>query len=196
MEQRRKNDAVTFEKDFRAQVVKLYVGILVYQGTIIAHSKRHRIVQYARAVPKVDDWSTLLQDIMDADAECRKFTRIFDSEEHRVRHWELKDILDQQDQQMEMLSRQIGDIHVQSEALFSHADWRENTEILDWVSTTLPGDDHTRILEHGKLNSDYANSGEWLFSRPEFQSWSSADDDSQPVLWLPGPVGTGKSSLM
>lgn len=44
--------------------------------------------------------------------------------EHRVRHWELKDILDQQDQQMEMLSRQIGDVHVQSEALFSHADWR------------------------------------------------------------------------
>ncbi|RAH47264.1 uncharacterized protein BO95DRAFT_359287, partial [Aspergillus brunneoviolaceus CBS 621.78] len=63
----------------------------------------------------------------------------------------------------------------------------ENTEILDWVSTTMPGDDHTRILEHGKLNSDYANSGEWLFSRLEFQSWSRADDDSQPVLWLPGP---------
>ncbi|RAK77846.1 uncharacterized protein BO72DRAFT_97339 [Aspergillus fijiensis CBS 313.89] len=46
MEQRRKHDAITFEKDFRAQVVKLYVGILVYQGTIIAHSKRHRIGEF------------------------------------------------------------------------------------------------------------------------------------------------------
>lgn len=62
----------------------------------------------------------------------------------------------------------------------------ENKEILNWVSTALPHDDHTRILDHGKLNSDYAQSGKWLFRRSEFESWNT-NDDSQSVLWLLGP---------
>ncbi len=60
-------------------------------------------------------------------------------------------------------------------------------EILDWVSTAFPDNDHTRTLEKGKLNREYANSGKWLFCRPEFQLWSNADDDSLSVLWLRGP---------
>ncbi|KAL4778818.1 ankyrin repeat-containing domain protein [Aspergillus varians] len=82
------------------------------------------------------------------------------------------------------------------EARTKRADQAENTAVLDWISTSPPNDDHTRTLKHGKLNSEYANSGKWLFCRPEFQSWSKADDGSASVLWLRGPVGTGKSSLV
>ncbi|KAJ5642154.1 hypothetical protein N7490_006154 [Penicillium lividum] len=195
IEQRRENQAIDLNKDFRTQVVNLYTNILVYQGTIISHNKRNRLVRYARAIPKVDDWNKLLQDIVNLDAECRNFTQIFDFEEQTTRHWELKEILDQQDQQMEQVSFQISHIKEQSEALINDNDRNENKKILDWVSTTLPHDDHTRILEHGKLNSDYAQSGKWLFRRSDFQSWNTSDD-RQSVLWLPGPVGTGKSSLV
>ncbi|KAJ5764963.1 hypothetical protein N7520_004522 [Penicillium odoratum] len=195
IEQRRKNQAIDLKKDFRTQVVNLYTNILVYQGTVISHNKRNRLVQYARAIPKVDDWNKLLQDIVNLDAECRKFTQIFDFEEQSAQHWELKKILEQQDQQMEQVLFQISHIKEQSEALINDNDRSENKTILEWVSTTLPHDDHTRILEHGKLNSDYAQSGKWLFCRSEFQSWNT-NDDSRSVLWLPGPVGTGKSSLV
>ncbi|KAJ5634581.1 hypothetical protein N7528_002423 [Penicillium herquei] len=196
IEQQRNQQAIDLNKDFRIQVVNLYTNILVYQGTIIGHSKRSRLAQYARAIPRIDDWNKLLQDIVDLDAECRKFTQIFDFQEQTARHWELKEILDQQDQQMEQISFQMSHIREQNEALINEVDRRDNKEILDWVSTALPHNDHIRILEHGKLNSDYADSGKWLFSRSEFQTWRNTNDDSQSVLWLPGPVGTGKSSLI
>ncbi|KAJ5724453.1 hypothetical protein N7493_006181 [Penicillium malachiteum] len=196
IEQRRENQAVDLNKDFRLQVVNLYTSILVYQGAIIAHSKRSRLSQYARAIPRIDDWNKLLQDIVDLDADCRKFTQIFDFEEQTARHWELKEILKQQDEQMEQVSFQMSHIREQTEALINENDRRDDKEILDWVSTALPHNDHIRILEHGKLNSDYAESGKWLFSRTEFQSWQNTNDHSQSVLWLPGPVGTGKSSLI
>ncbi|KAJ5721536.1 uncharacterized protein N7483_009470 [Penicillium malachiteum] len=196
IEQRQRSQAIDLNKDFRTQVVNLYTTILVYQGTIISHSKRNRLVQYARAIPKVDDWNTLLQDIVNLDAECRKFTQIFDSEEQTDRYWELKDILEQQDQQMEQVSFDLSHIKDQNEALINDNDRREHKEILDWVSTNMPHNDHIRILEHGKLNSDYAQSGKWLFCRSEFESWRNTSDESQSVLWLPGPVGTGKSSLV
>ncbi|CAG8345569.1 unnamed protein product [Penicillium salamii] len=210
IEQRREHQAIDLNKDFRAQVVNLYTNILVYQGTIILHSKRNRLVQYARALPKIDNWNSLLQGIVNLDVECRKFTQIFDSEEQTARHWELKEILDQQDQQMEQVSLHMSHMREQNETLIHENDRRgtyqarehaqktdhgvENKEILNWVSTALPHDDHTRILDHGKLNSDYAQSGKWLFRRSEFESWNT-NNDSQSVLWLLGPVGTGKSSL-
>ncbi|CAG8946888.1 unnamed protein product [Penicillium salamii] len=96
---------------------------------------------------------------------------------------------------MEQVSLHISHMREQNETLIHENDRRENKEILNWVSTALPHDDHTRILDHGKLNSDYAQSGKWLFRRSEFESWNT-NDDSQSVLWLLGPVGTGKSSLV
>ncbi|KAJ5717884.1 hypothetical protein N7488_003530 [Penicillium malachiteum] len=206
IEQRQNQQAMDLNKDFRTQVVNLYTNILIYQGTIIEHSKRSRLAQYARAIPRIDDWNKLLQDIVDLDAECRKFTRIFDFEEQTARHWELKGILDQQDQRMEQISFRMSRIREQNEAFINenyrrgmhqarnHAHRQttnycpDDEEILDWVSTALPHNDHIRILEHGKLNSDYADSGKWLFSRSEFQTWRNTNDDSQPVLWLPGPA--------
>ncbi|CAG8371539.1 unnamed protein product [Penicillium salamii] len=112
---------------------------------------------------------------------------------------------------MEQVSVQISHMREQNEILIHENNRRgtyqtqnhaqktdncaENKEILNWVSTALPHDDHTRILDHGKLNSDYAQSGKWLFRRSEFESWNT-NNDSQSVLWLLGPVGTGKSSLV
>lgn len=38
------------------------------------------LAQYVRAIPKLDNWSGLLEEISAVDAECRNFTQIFDSE--------------------------------------------------------------------------------------------------------------------
>lgn len=46
IEQRREHQAIDLNKDFRAQVVNLYTNILVYQGTIILHSKRNRLGEF------------------------------------------------------------------------------------------------------------------------------------------------------
>ncbi|CAI7573132.1 unnamed protein product [Penicillium pancosmium] len=177
IEQRQKNQSTILSKDFRAQVVDLYAKILAYQVAIISHCQRHTITQYVRAIPKLDDWSGLLEDKI-------------------VQHRELKHILEEQDQQMESVSTQLSQIYEQNQALISQVQQDENKTILNWISPSSPNDDHTRILEHGKLNSEYADSGRWLFSCPEFQSWSSVENEDVSTLWLRGPVGTGKSSLV
>ncbi len=46
IEQRRKHQDTNLNKDFRTQVVSLYTNILVYQGAIISHSKRHPIGEF------------------------------------------------------------------------------------------------------------------------------------------------------
>ncbi|KAJ5995390.1 hypothetical protein N7481_002367 [Penicillium waksmanii] len=113
-----------------------------------------------------------------------------------VQHRELKQILEEQDQQMDNVSTQLSQLYEQNQVLISQAQLSENRTILNWISPSSPNDDHTRILEHGKLNSEYAGSGRWLFSCPEFQSWSSVENENVSTLWLRGPVGTGKSSLV
>ncbi len=42
--------------------------------------------------------------------------------EQMARHYELKDILEQQDQQMEKVSRQFGHVHEQNQVLINYAD--------------------------------------------------------------------------
>ncbi|EYE95824.1 uncharacterized protein EURHEDRAFT_411547 [Aspergillus ruber CBS 135680] len=61
------------------------------------------------------------------------------------------------------VSRQLGQLYEQSQVLINHANQRENMVIPDWISSAPPNEDHTRTLDDGKLNRDYANSGKWLF---------------------------------
>lgn len=43
------------------------------------------LAQYVRAIPKLDNWNGLLEEISAVDAECRNFTQIFDSEGMNIR---------------------------------------------------------------------------------------------------------------
>jgi hypothetical protein len=105
---------------------------------------------------------------------------------------------------MESVSTQLSQLYEQNQVLISQVQQNgtrrllvyslieanmlaENKTILNWISPSSPNDDHTRILEHGKLNSEYADSGRWLFSSPEFQSWSSVENEDISTLWLRGP---------
>lgn len=46
IEQRRMNDDIVLNNDFRMHVVNLYTSILVYEGAIILHSKRASIGKF------------------------------------------------------------------------------------------------------------------------------------------------------
>ncbi|KAJ5481902.1 hypothetical protein N7475_000714 [Penicillium sp. IBT 31633x] len=139
-EQRQKGEDTSLKQDFRSQIVDLDAKILMYQIAIISHSKRRSILQYARAIPRLDEWEKLLEDILRVDAECRKFTQIFDSQgivkslnpdqsihslartEQMTQHHELKDILEEQDQQMEIVSRQLDGLYEQTQEHIDRAD--------------------------------------------------------------------------
>lgn len=126
-----------------------------------------------------------------------------------LQHRELKQILEEQDERMDNVSTQLNQVYEKNQVLIEEAEQRgvykinksfidtdsiiEAMAILNWVSQSPPNDDHTRILEHGKLNNEYANSGQWLFSCPEFRSWGEIENQDASTLWLRGPGKTVQS---
>lgn len=81
------------------------------------------LVQHVRALPKMDDWSALLNSISSKDAECRKFTQIFEAENQITRHHELKDGLIEQNLRMDMMTLDIKKVNEQTGLLLSQAEY-------------------------------------------------------------------------
>ncbi|EED15242.1 hypothetical protein TSTA_046940 [Talaromyces stipitatus ATCC 10500] len=71
-----------------------------------------------------------------------------------------------------------------------------NLDILNWISTVVPRQEHIRLLEDGKLERKYANAGQWLFHDPEFESWSAHENKDTATLWLCGPGISRKGVLV
>ncbi|PMD15105.1 hypothetical protein NA56DRAFT_357310 [Hyaloscypha hepaticicola] len=76
-------------------------------------------------------------------------------------------------------------------------------EILNWIKQD--GDPEKSLKEIGnKVTSKerYQNCAQWILSRPEFQDWSKGwyplEDRraSKRVIWINGPYGTGKTTIV
>ncbi|KAK6507996.1 hypothetical protein TWF481_006415 [Arthrobotrys musiformis] len=63
---------------------------------------------------------------------------------------------------------------------------------LNRILEKISGFDHTRSFINAR-DRRYPNTGSWLFTLPEFESWDRARDSS--VLWYHGIPGSGKSIL-
>lgn len=80
---------------------------------------------------------------------------------------------------------------------------KDIAEVLKWIKKD---DDPEMELEEigSKATSDerYNECAEWILSRPEFQDWSngwySSENQraSKRVIWIHGPCGTGKTTIM
>lgn len=65
----------------------------------------------------MDDWKALLQEIMSKDADCRKYTEIFDAEDQVLRHGELEIILSQLNTHMDAINRRTQEALEQNQKL-------------------------------------------------------------------------------
>jgi hypothetical protein len=80
---------------------------------------------------------------------------------------------------------------------------KDIAEILNWIKQD--GDPEKSLREIGnKVTSQerYQNCAQWILSRPEFQDWSKGwyplenQGASKPVIWINGPYGTGKTTIV
>lgn len=63
------------------------------------------------------------------------------------------------------------------------------TTIRTWL-----GDDQPETRHRDHLKHKHDGTGEWLFKHPQFQAWYNPEHCTDPLLWLHGLPGAGKSS--
>ncbi|KAI0864845.1 hypothetical protein F4860DRAFT_381533 [Xylaria cubensis] len=68
----------------------------------------------------------------------------------------------------------------------------QHVKVKDWIVNQQPEEFHDNIL-FDTQSDKYQSSGQWLFGTQEFKSWSSGDSI---MLWIKGPPGTGKTTLL
>jgi hypothetical protein len=62
----------------------------------------------------------------------------------------------------------------------------QNLEILSWLSLINIAQYHQDFMEVRKLNTTYADSGQWLFDRIEKENFLWNEDHRSAALWLYG----------
>ena len=178
----------SLEKEFEDGIVSLYSEILKYQVAAACHCKRSTFQRFLRALPKLDDWNGMIENIKQKDADCRKMTRVFDSQDQRLVNFKLQSLAEKNDKMMKAFLQTLQEIAEEQK--------KENTRIPRWICHHVAGRDHQSILVQGKMGTEYAGSGQWLIRNPKFEEWASIESKHYSSFWVCGPVGCGKSSLI
>ena len=184
--QRKRN--TTLEREFEIGLVDLYAEILKYQISAACHCERSTFQRLLRALPKLDDWQGMIQNIKMKDAACQDMTRIFDSQDQKLVNFKLQSLAEKNEEMMKAFLDVLRNVSEERK--------QQNNRIPRWVCSHVAGRDHQNILSKGKLGVEYANSGQWLLNHPRFLKWASPERDKPPVLWICGAVGSGKSSVV
>ena len=176
------------EKEFENSILDLYVKILKYQVAAACHCKSSTFQRFLRALPKLDDWKGMIEGIKERDTVCREMTRVFDSQDQRLANFKLHSLAEKNDEMMHTFLQTLQGIAKEQKI--------ENTRIPGWICRHVAGRDHQSILVQGKMGTEYAASGQWLTKDLKFKTWVSTKSEQSSSLWVCGPVGCGKSSLV
>ena len=64
---------------YKAALEQLYIRILKFQAQSVCHFSRHQLLGLGRAIFKIDDWDSFLEDIKSQEAACDRYEAIFSS---------------------------------------------------------------------------------------------------------------------
>ncbi|KAF5975527.1 ankyrin repeat-containing protein [Fusarium bulbicola] len=155
-------------EDFEKVLVAMYRKITLFYIKAACYFARSTLKRILRGVAVLDDWKSTLASLTKADEECQSF----------VISLGLSASLKKGDQILEKLSR------------------IETSNQIDRIKAWLLSDvdvDKQHLDKQDKLGSEFRNSGRWLLDSSEFKEW---EDSTSAHLWISGPVGTGKTSLV
>ncbi len=182
-------------RSFEAQLTKLYSQILGYQAQVVCQMRRSTFIRNGRDIFKLDDWSTLLENIKKAEAACTGISQVVSSEKLEATLAELSCGLD-------LLLRE----HEKQYYNLQHTADHINTgveqfrkEQQQWHRT----DEESRCLQ-GLCTSTYEDHKDrnparmpgtclWFLENQRFGDWLASD--SSDLLWVTADPGCGKSVL-
>lgn len=61
---------------------------------------------------------------------------------------------------------------------------KQNTDLLQWISTTDSSFEHQNILDVTKVGNNYSQCGQWLLDGIEYGEWR--DGHGRRIFWLRG----------
>ena len=170
--------------DLRETTVKLYKAILEYQATAVCQFRRNTVVQLARNLATVDDWSAIIATIDSADKACEQFMTVLDSDTQQAYAHRLEEILKQQDQKLDKLLADSASSQVEIESQGQVEEMFKCHQIF-----------RTSDYEGHKARNPDRMPGtcHWLLDHPQYHDWR--DSNCSSLLWISGDPGSGKSVL-
>ncbi|KAJ5523945.1 hypothetical protein N7494_010595, partial [Penicillium frequentans] len=161
----------------RASVVRAYAEIQSFLAFMVGRSKSKIKVDAAfklgTARSHIDKLSANEKHLQQAADDCNK-------------HCDLSSRSDLKS--LRRLAAGFPVVQHQVELVLERMDAREEREILDWISPIPYGKHHISVRE-----ARTSGTCEWLLQSEKFCEWWNIN--SSAVLWLQGPIGTGKTFL-
>ncbi len=165
-------------------MVKLFKAILEYQATAICQFRRNTVVQLARNLATVDDWSAIIATIDSADKACEQFMTVLDSDTQQAYAHRLEEMLKQHDQKIDKLLVDSTSSRVEIES-HHHVEEMFNCHRI-FRTSDYEG--------HKARNPDrMPGTCHWLLEHPQYHDWR--DSHCSSLLWVSGNPGSGKSVL-
>ena len=182
-------------RSFEAQLTKLYSQVLSYQAQVVCHLRRHTFIRNGRDIFKVNDWSTLLDDIKKAEAACEGISQIVSSDK-------LEATLEELNCGLELLLHEHAKHYDHLQHIADHiltGVEQVSKEQQQWYRT----DEESRCLQ-ALCTSTYEDHKDrnparvpgtclWFLKNQRFNDW--LESCSSDLLWVTADPGCGKSVL-
>ena len=190
-----KDKFAELNRTFEAELTKLYTQILKYQAQVVCQMRRHTFIRNGRDIFKLDDWSTLLDDIKKAEAACTGISQVVSSEK-------LEATLEELSRGLDLLLREHGKQYYDLQRTADHIltgvehfskeqqQWHRTSEESRCLQALC-----TSIYEDHKDRNPPRVPGTclWFLKNQRFGDWLASD--SADLLWVTADPGCGKSVL-
>lgn len=175
--------------EYKSKLKELYVRILRFQARSISELSRNWVVGPSRAIFKLDDWDTLLEEIKLQEARCSRHEEIIGIMKHDE---ELHTRSEEHVQRTLMLLSKLEGFKVEVKEIRDEIRGRYYTEAQSLCFETLRTSDYQGAKDHNPIR--LVKTCDWIFQHPKYLEWISVSSSSQ-LLWVSADPGCGKSVL-
>ncbi len=113
------------EKEFEKGIVSLYTEILKYQVAAACHCRSFTFQRFLRALPQLDDWKGMIENIKEKDAVCQNITQVFDSQDQKLANFKLQSLAERNNEMIDTFLKTLQGIAEEQK--------KENTRIPRWI---------------------------------------------------------------
>ncbi|KKF96783.1 Vegetative incompatibility protein HET-E-1 [Ceratocystis platani] len=173
------------EKD----IVQLFQKLLLYQMRSVRLYHRSRAAVITRDMFRIDDWTSQLNSIKEAEETVQRHIDQYNTQENRIRLQNLKDTAISLQQSLQSIDQTMqNQLEQQAQR---HEDDHDKQCLSDFYLTD-PRIDKKEIEDKkgGLLKDSY----KWILSHPNFQQFLGQEESR--ILWIRGDPGKGKTMLL
>ncbi|KAL0929846.1 vegetative incompatibility protein het-e-1 [Colletotrichum truncatum] len=185
---------------FDSHIVDLYQHILEFQIKSVLRFYGKWLAHLSRDIILYDDWQGMLKKIKELEQMIRDESSTINTMASRENLEAISKSTEQHSADMQLLLKEHLQVSKEHRDIASmHLDEQKRTnEILDCrinlPSIQLPTVDKARYDSDDVRGSPLCEDGTRSLIQEQITNWA-IEDNSEPILWLQGPAGTGKSTI-